>query len=789
MLLFNRGNIQSIMSLINSSQVLYTDVTIYRTDIIPSKNMIVESISTYLSNITSSNKIDIPRMQYIRNGLDISIKLDSTYASAFKTFSPNKVTLNYVRLQTINNATDLSGNVVETFYYFITKITELASETIKLDLSMDTLNTFESINLLAFDKKTNILRQHGNRFKNIATEVTPVYKPIVDTYSEGIQVNKYKISDTIINDKTQMRKTFYIGYRNTLVENTSTPSNPIQCLLFCKEQLTFKTGSGTGSKTYTGGQLTNGWYYITSTGYTSGIVSYKRLGVTSTFSLDPTSYQGEDPNCSYVVIYFHLQQNTATGHFFTKFSVALYDASYNFLRFYHDEPLVELDTEQITFYDIEYAFFKTQYEEINYENLLQYKTKVYFNRGLKGEHLNALENVNRYDSRWIKIIALPYSPVGIDYNSGTSLFTYDTNYWTYTSDGFLSLNDLSIDLSNTRELIANLNVPSTPTSFDPQNDLRNDVYETKLWNSDFTSQKLVYDSFSAEIPLELYTYVPSTINVRFKPSNLVNSNFLFWWTLKEDNYSIPMQYENLDFSEVLLTRRNNEVILYNSEYLNYLKYGYNFDKKAQVRSNTQNAVQTGLISAGTIATASLTTAKALSVTSSYTGPVGALVSAVAWIIAGTSILISTYSTINKAIESQESIDRKLSLLNSQAISLSGSDDFDLMEKVTSNRLHFMVYKPLNSVLKPIKDLFYYCGYAHQTQEVPNTNSRIWFNFLQCDPIFTNEKDRRIIPYLEDIKERFKMGVTYYHRYIINGSAKYDFEQIKENWESMFFPDE
>ena len=79
--------------------------------------------------------------------------------------------------------------------------------------------------------------------------------------------------------------------------------------------------------------------------------------------------------------------------------------------------------------------------------------------------------------------------------------------------------------------------------------------------------------------------------------------------------------------------------------------------------------------------------------------------------------------------------------------------------------------------KELNDLFYYCGYAYQNYGKPDLNSRLWFNFVQCDPVF--ERNHVYNEYLDDISVHFKLGVTIFHH---DENGNYDLKQTKENWE-------
>jgi len=81
------------------------------------------------------------------------------------------------------------------------------------------------------------------------------------------------------------------------------------------------------------------------------------------------------------------------------------------------------------------------------------------------------------------------------------------------------------------------------------------------------------------------------------------------------------------------------------------------------------------------------------------------------------------------------------------------------------------------------DLFYYFGYTDNVYGVPNLNTRRWFNYIECVPVFNEEADTPYKEYLDDIKERYQAGITVYHRV---GYSTYDLNQEKENWERSLY---
>ena len=178
------------------------------------------------------------------------------------------------------------------------------------------------------------------------------------------------------------------------------------------------------------------------------------------------------------------------------------------------------------------------------------------------------------------------------------------------------------------------------------------------------------------------------------------------------------------------------------------------------------------------------------------GGVGAIPGAIIGATVGLATsLIKTSNTINTAetnIEkAQRNLAQKMTELQHTASTISnGNSAIDLMSKYTSNRLHYMTYDMPELLKEAVYDKIFYCGYSHPVQEKPLLNSRLFFNFLQCEPIFKNEGSVVYQRYIIDIKERFNSGITIYHNQedllseLNTDELLYDWEQQYENWENF-----
>src|SRR5574344_1762079 len=121
------------------------------------------------------------------------------------------------------------------------------------------------------------------------------------------------------------------------------------------------------------------------------------------------------------------------------------------------------------------------------------------------------------------------------------------------------------------------------------------IIDPKLLHSDFHTEKFSYDNFGLEFNLEEMEYdntvITTTIltpvyNIDFYPTNTINSKFMFDIKVKDSADADGITYRTLQDYNVLVASRNNEVTLFNNDYINYFKTGYNYDKKAKAISST-----------------------------------------------------------------------------------------------------------------------------------------------------------------------------------------------------------
>ena len=148
--------------------------------------------------------------------------------------------------------------------------------------------------------------------------------------------------------------------------------------------------------------------------------------------------------------------------------------------------------------------------------------------------------------------------------------------------------------------------------------------------------------------------------------------------------------------------------------------------------------------------------------------------------------MSIASSINNTIQLENNMEQKLNQLKYQSTSVYGADDVDLMTYYNAgNKLWRVKYEVSPRMRKSLQDLFYYAGYIDDVTEVPTINSRMWFNFLQCEPHFEFVKGVEH-DVLEELINKYKGGVTFLHMNRIDGVATWDIKRERENWERVFF---
>lgn len=718
-------------------------VQIYAIDFLRvEKNFIIEDIDRFIDEYESIYVIR--DFQYIKQSLNLTIKVNLSQAN----LSVDADNLTYL---SIKNSDDS-----RIYYYFITNKIWRSENTIEFQLTMDTLNTFKWNDDYSVDKKTLVFREHKDR---ITTEDGNIKRRLIDLQSEGINAPLYKTKEKDIIDKVDTSWVLFYRNSNAIDPSDFNQVNPVDCYLMAKNPITVEYS--TTSSQITTSMLGDGYSILIAPKYNQVQPIFKCNGVSFTPSIIASNLMRcveilRDGTDLIISLYdYYIQEFWGTKK--TKISS---QKTSNPIEIVNPQSNVNIYTKFGVVSKDEFWVSGQRYNYINSNNTL------YF--GAMGTAtLDGTELIDRTDSRNIKIIDIPYSPTTFSYDGTNVSFE---SVWEYIAlDKMLKLDNLDVQFENdfsVRDVkpFENLSVELVnPTD----EDLRNDNLESKIYHSDFYIPKFVYDSFSLPFRLELVdNYITehqsqSHFDIQFVMSRNITSKFLF----KFPQY--VLKYGNEDYPNVVCVSRNNEEVLYTSQYINYLRNGYNFDLKTKQRNEL-----TGGVGIGLSALSSLIGVVGGFASGNYALALGSMVAG------GISIASQSVSYAKSIAESEQNLQQKLESSRRQAVSVQNADDVDLLYAYSQNKAKVCWYEVSPRMKQALLDMFYYCGYTTQEQKVPNVESRYWFNFLQCKLVLGSTCNLPM-SIIENIKSKFEEGCTFFH----NHNDVWDIEQLKENYET------
>ena len=762
-------------------------VKIYQTVLTPARNALVDDLEAYLNSLTPTFT-DLT-FQYIKLGLDINIKVPMPQG----VISGHSLG-NYVRIEQDNKV----------WYYFIMNTDWKSTNAVELKLSVDSINTFR--NDLTFTDKTLVGREHGNRI--LKQPGGGYFIRTIDRVSEQIPANKqtYWEGSSIYQNQNRLNYDWYLIYKTRNNLSPDNPSNPIDCFLCANKALKIANESTVTSKTYTYADFNEGvYYYFNDLDNDTGVVDGHTIGskvtvVTNINSSATNPYTRAERTLRGIVLYrsgnklyyaYQFDNNIAYWDTYTDdFHVVLSTigpTNFNTPQASNlpGKPMRTIDS--ITITKGRFFRYSSVYYPIPEQAYINANQTMAAYIGQTAVYTDTYANIDKTDSRIVKIIKLPYAPCNIGY--ANTIYTFPAE-WTYTN-GYMKLNDASLSTEFLNQGIGKVNLPELyvqePTKYSAiaPKDIK---YESKLYHSDFYDFKLVYDSFVRDIKLEnfetnmfdsSYNWKPNltTLNIDFKPTNTINSKFAFrietFLSDPTGNYDFADYKTTSDYEKYLLVSRNNEETIFSNDYLNYIRTGYNYDKKSKQEQSTKSWLLGGLQLAAGAATLVAGVAA-----SGVTG--GASIAASIALVSGA---ISTFaSNAYTQASNERSMQSKLSSLAAQSSNVAGSDDVDLLSYYNENRLQIIKYKTEELQQQALYNLFFYCGYKRDQMKIPDTDSRYWFNFVQCKPVFTEEGVTPYNDYIADVKTRYEAGVTIYHHHARIGT-QWDWQQQYENWES------
>lgn len=700
-------------------------ITLYKTGLTRSKNAAIDNIELFLENKPHGTITDV---QYQKLALEMRIKLNLPASFA------NVGRFDYAAIS--NN--DQTG----VRYFFLDRPEILSAGTVAFNMHMDTINSFKDV---PFTRRTYIEREHRSRFagsKYLSGDKYLLVRKIDET-NEGFNPVKYRISNIQLSQDTD-----WTLFYKSLTDVNEDSTNAIRMICQPSDGMLAELRSSVitldPSKSYA---LFMGRFSSSSSPRQGANIASDTLVLMDDSGHEKTiSFSG-----------FPYKKESLTGFWGIKI---ICTASKWYKAFYYGKditPDFSLDY-SVGFIPTKIKINAAKYYTANTPTANN-ATPLTENNGpaVTDIYLKPSKSIDRTSSNLAKIIALPYAPFDVEMQENVLVipdgFAVNSDGELYTDDPFINMEAqagyISLGEMRAEVFVSSLN----------GNAARNDYLESKMLSSEFYTKSLSYDSFIRDIALERVTIpsadYPLIVPVVFKVTNTVNSKFAF----KIDFDETDIVYNKImDFEEYLVIERNNEETIYNNNFLNYIRVGYNYDKKQNTLSMITNiAGGVGQI-AGNVARGAIS--------GNYAGAViGA---------AGAAI-----NTIAGAISQQNAFEHKLADIRAQSFSVSGSNDIDLLKWYSNNKAYSEVYVVSEKMRNHLLDLFYYYGYAVRSYGVPNVSSRYWFNYIQCAADFDTSAYGIEENILENIRQRYAEGVTHYHEH----SGQWDLAQTKENWES------
>lgn len=772
----------------------YCQISIYKDcKILPNKNFKVDDIEDYLATLSQWSGEPI-QCQEMKHQLKHTYKV--VFGERFLSFDDFS-NYNYLKAQNFTKLTPSSTLTLSKVYYFIVGKKWLAQNCIEFELEMDVINTMidNVLNVgdeaLSLTDKTFVYREHKPRWEKVSGSQSN-FRPIIDYVNEGINPvlfkkkevpYYYQKSGTIMDGRS-----FYLIYRS----QTTSDNSPIQ-IMCCAD---YEIWTAQGIVGYSGTkdvkkELRSGTWFIYGS---DGTGTYTNVGASISFT-DKNGTHTLTINNAFQCIAIGpdnivLGTTTGSGLFvsqifsagaFKKFRNVdfrrIYACRKSSSELYYYSPGQTIPTFTPTF-------------------ILNEPLDTSFDTSYQQFTIGAIDDIDRTDPKLLKIIKLPYPPFEFktiedeliipsgwevrqaEIDQGqvifpTMLLYSDSSLTNAFSIEFYPVYEANPDFRS--ELPFGIISEHTFVNWGTLTTTRDDSLETKLYHSDFYKEKLVYDSFSYDFKLELYKYsavANSALKLEFSITATMNSKMMFRILdlVNTSAYKDELG-DTQDYSGVLYIARNNELPIFNSAYLNYIRTGYNYDIKTKNRQLASSIIGGVLTTTGAV------------VSAVAGGPVGVAGAVGLGVGAAASF---TRAVVNTA-QAEQNIAQKLKSTEMEGLSIAGSDDVDLMSIYTDNKLKFVIYEMSSRMRKAVADLFFYCGYSvnYNKNPIDDMETRTWFNFVQCDPVYAYTQN---FPqdYVDKLTEKFKQGITFLHHNAITlnnvAISKYwDFEQQYENW--------
>lgn len=403
-----------------------------------------------------------------------------------------------------------------------------------------------------------------------------------------------------------------------------------------------------------------------------------------------------------------------------------------------------------------------------------------------GYDIPLLRPVDKTDPKWIKVVESPYTPSddlsfdGQFYVAGNSIST-DTDHnllvgidTPLKNEGFsvseiagmtFALNALS-DVDYIENAIGAV-IGAKRGDINPLKIIQTSfgmtsiLVDPKVFASGTMKLEYRYDNATIDLAFERFRWGADSrresvldpypcIVMSFVLSNCFSSNMVF--TFDPRNIALEgEQYEMAEpYSLVLTSTRNNDIPLYNSDYLNYMRYGYQFDKQSHDISMIASVL--GVVSSVILSGVGIATEQPALVGMGVSG-----------------IVSSAIALGAKDAQYRTEMAKRLSELTNTSLDVSSENDVGIFKAYNKgNKLRETIYIPMPYATKLIDEYYFRFGYACDVYGKPNIYTRQRFNYLRCDAKFLIDSDAydpkiATDSVKTDISDRLSMGVFFVHR--------------------------
>ena len=745
-------------------------------------NYIVEYIGQYLRMNAEGSRV-IENFQYIKNPAS---------SQAFKVNIPqdeyNSSVVDYASLLQ-------DGDM---YYYFIVDAKWTSQDCLTLVAVLDTLNTFQD--QYSLTDRSNIERQHVDRVKLIGERPTgdsinEVVTNIISPTKEELQPELLMTRQEVLSGDLPVdsRYTWYLIYQ------TNTSSGNPEILMCADKDINVGTESGTTEYIVTAADLKNGLPARMVFGKFRAIINTDEsetidMNGSLSISIDP----GSTDNLSITYMPYEglgYIPERRTGR-----------------------VKIQLDgTTSLKVYNTSGPNFNQPYVEENFSYTLIGRAVC-----------TSIDTIDRTMSNLYKVIECPYCPLNLQVTNGA--ITGIPQGWKYDqSQNKLSCDNLSYEFpervawteENVMNLIAGQVIKAQRSKLsqysrkDHQDGVEGNVVDPKTYISTLRSYNFVYDAVTwSLIPEDLVipnnSARPDLIKVYYKQSNNISSDCGFRFDIPE----FTMRHRQY-FDQYMFSARSNELPLYSSDWINYQRNGYNYDKKANALRTWSDMVGAiagvaggGLSSIGQIASfqnrpeieslkeqyrqGTLWGSDFDNETRKYIanriskyrlpttlGIIGTGVNVAAGI---TNATLSHYQREN-------ALEQKINECKNRAFSVSSTGNHDLFKWYSGNKVILFGFEPREEVRELINDFFSLYGYAQGYYMVPDLDSRLWFNYCRGTVDIDNYKKKRSIEENKaDIVQRFQQGVYKIHRVNTPLGTFWDMKLERQNYERAILPE-